>query len=303
MKSMYHPLYTHFVTKNAHTEVMIMRYGLNLPNGGACADAHTLAELAHDAEEAGWDGVFLEDYIVYQGALGTPTCDPWVALAAMALKTNRILLGTDVTPLSRRRPWKLARETVTLDHLSHGRLVLGVGLGDTNDPGVVEMGEATTAKQRARMLDEALDVLVGLWSGKRFQYHGKYYHLEEVVFLPQPIQRPRIPIWVGGSYPLRGPMQRAARWDGTCLSPTTNNGKWTPADVQALKAFIESERLSSTPFDIALGGQQRSADWGQERALIKSLAEVGATWWIEWIPPIPLDVMRACIQRGPLRVD
>ncbi len=280
-----------------------MRYGLNLPNGGACADAHTLAELAHDAEEAGWDGVFLEDYIVYQGAPGTPTCDPWVTLAAMALRTNRILLGTDVTPLPRRRPWKLARETVTLDHLSGGRLVLGVGLGDTNDPGFAQMGEATAARQRARMLDEALDVLVGLWSGQPFQYQGEYYHLQEVVFLPRPVQSPRIPIWVGGSYPRRGPMQRAARFDGTCLSPISNDGRWTPADVEALKAFIEGERPSSTPFDIVLGGQQRSADWEQERALIKSLAEVGATWWIEWIPPASLDEMRACIQRGPLRID
>jgi alkanesulfonate monooxygenase SsuD/methylene tetrahydromethanopterin reductase-like flavin-dependent oxidoreductase (luciferase family) len=108
-----------------------MRYGLCLPNGGACADARTLAELAHLAEEAGWDGVFLEDYIVWQGHQDAPTYDPWVALAAMALRTEKIRLGTQVTPLSRRRPWKVARETVTLDHLSNGRLILGVGLGDT----------------------------------------------------------------------------------------------------------------------------------------------------------------------------
>ena len=134
-----------------------MRYSLNLPNGGACADARTLAELAHDAEEAGWDGVFLEDYILYQGVSGTPTFDPWVALAAMALRTNRILLGTDVTPLPRRRPWKLARETVTLDHLSNGRLVLGVGLGDSPETSFTHFGEVTDTRQRARMLDEALE--------------------------------------------------------------------------------------------------------------------------------------------------
>lgn len=167
-----------------------MRYGLNLPNGGVCADARILAELAREAEEAGWDDVFLEDYIVYQGMADTPTYDPWVALAAMALSTSRIRLGTDVTPLSRRHPWKLARETVTLDHLSGGRLVLGVGLGDPNDPGITGIGETTTVRQRAAMVDEALDILVGLWSGKPFQYHGTYYDLEEVTFLPQPVQRP-----------------------------------------------------------------------------------------------------------------
>jgi alkanesulfonate monooxygenase SsuD/methylene tetrahydromethanopterin reductase-like flavin-dependent oxidoreductase (luciferase family) len=140
---------------------------------GGCADARTLAELAHAAEEAGWDGVFLEDYILYQGVSSTPTFDPWVALAAMALRTNRILLGTDVTPLPRRRPWKLARETVTLDHLSNGRLVLGVGLGDSPETSFTHFGEVTDTRQRARMLDEALDVLVGLWSGEPFQYHGE----------------------------------------------------------------------------------------------------------------------------------
>ncbi len=280
-----------------------MRYSLNLPNGGACADVRTLAELAHDAEEAGWDGVFLEDYILYQGVSSTPTFDPWVALAAMALRTNRILLGTDVTPLPRRRPWKLARETVTLDHLSNGRLVLGVGLGDSPETSFTHFGEVTDTRQRARMLDEALDVLVGLWSGEPFQYHGEYYHVEETVFLPRPLQIPRIPIWVGGGYPRRGPMQRAARWDGTCIYQTSNDGVWSPAEVLALKAFIASHRSASTPFDIVLGGKKRGEDWEQERALISSLAQAGATWWTEWIPPAEPEVMRACIQRGPLRID
>lgn len=140
-----------------------MRYGLCFPNGGGCHDARTLAQLAHLAEEAGWDGAFLEDYIVWQGHMEIPTYDPWIALAAMALTTNRMRLGTMVTALPRRRPWKVARETVTLDHLSNGRLVLGVGLVDTSmDISLTQFGEVTDVKQRARMLDEALDVLVGL---------------------------------------------------------------------------------------------------------------------------------------------
>src|SRR5438067_2363908 len=154
-------------------EEMSMRYGLELPNAGLGGDALTLAGLAALAEEVGWDGVFLEDYIVHHSAPYTPTYDPWVSLAAMAMRTERIRLGTTVTPLSRRRPWKLARETVTLDHLSNGRLILGVGLGDVNDPGFTRMGEVTDAKQRARILDEALDVLVGLWSGQPFNHHGE----------------------------------------------------------------------------------------------------------------------------------
>jgi alkanesulfonate monooxygenase SsuD/methylene tetrahydromethanopterin reductase-like flavin-dependent oxidoreductase (luciferase family) len=164
-----------------------MRYGLALPNGGVGGDPRTLAELAELAEAAGWDGIFLEDYIVWQGHQDVPTYDPWVALAAVALRTRRVRLGTSVTPLPRRRPWKLARETVTLDHLSEGRLILGIGLGDLHDPGFGAMGEAQDTHQRAQMLDEALDVLVGLWSGHPFSFQGQFYHVHEVTFLPTPV--------------------------------------------------------------------------------------------------------------------
>ena len=146
-----------------------MQYALNLPNGGNWSDPRTLAELAQLAEESGWDGVFLEDYIVWQSQQNVPTYDPWIALAAMAMQTKRVRLGTNVTPLARRRPWKVAREAVTLDHLSNGRFILGVGLGDTgesvgSDISFTNFREVTDAKQRAQMLDEALDVIVGLWS-------------------------------------------------------------------------------------------------------------------------------------------
>lgn len=281
-----------------------MHYGLELPIGGAF-DPLTLAELASLAEGVGWDGVFLEDYIVYHSAL--ETYDPWVALATMALHTERIRLGTCVTPLSRRRPWKLARETVTIDHLSNGRLTLGVGLGDVGDAGFSKVGESTDAKERARRLDEALDVLAGLWSGKSFSYDGKYYRVENVTFLPRPVQNPRIPIWVGGGWPLKGPMLRAARWDGVIPYKQTNGERaWhdmTPNDVRTLKAFIKDNRSALTPFDIAIGGRRRGPDWDKERELIKSIAEAGGTWWMEWIPPNKPDIMRACIERGPLRID
>jgi alkanesulfonate monooxygenase SsuD/methylene tetrahydromethanopterin reductase-like flavin-dependent oxidoreductase (luciferase family) len=227
-----------------------MRFGLCLPNGGACGDARTLAEFAHLAEQTGWDGVFLEDYIVWQGHQDIPTYDPWVALAAMALRTERIRLGTTVTPLARRRPWKLARETVTLDHLSNGRLILGVGLGDTSmDISFAHFGEVTDARQRARILDGALDVLVGLWSGQPFSYQGEYYHVREVTLLPRPVQTPRIPIWIGGGWPLKGPTQRAVRWDGSCMYKHTSGGPWedwTPDDVRSLKALADSQRNYAT---------------------------------------------------------
>lgn len=280
-----------------------VQYGLELPNIG---DAKTLAEFACLAEEAGWDGIFLEDYIVHHSAQDAPTCDPWIALTAMALRTQRIRLGTTVTALSRRRPWKLARETVTLDHLSNGRLTLGVGLGDTHDPGFSQVGEVTDNKQRAKMLDEALDILVGLWSGQPFSYQGEYFQIQKVTFLPRPLQTPRIPIWVGGNWPLRGPLQRAARFDGFVggkIHAEDEDWHLTPTEVRALKALVESQRSITTPFDIALGGGPRGEDWEQERAMIKSVAEVGATWWMEWIAPAAADELRTKIKQGPLRID
>ena len=290
-----------------------MHYGLNLPNGGACGDARTLAELAQLAEHSGWDGVFLEDYIVWQGEQGMPTYDPWIALAAMAMRTERIRLGTTITPLSRRRPWKLACETVTLDHLSNGRVILGVGLGDVGDNvgtdvSFTHFGEVTDARQRGRMLDEALEVLVGLWSGEPFSYDGEFYRVKEVTVLPRPVQTPRMPIWVGGGWPLKKPTQRALRWDGSCMYKHTFGGPWqdwTPEDVRSLKSLANERRGSARPFDIVLGGRMRDDDWEKDRALIRSLAEAGATWWLEYLPPEVggLSEFRARVERGPLRVE
>ncbi len=289
-----------------------MRYGLVLPNGGPRGDARSLAELAYVAEETGWDGVFLEDYLIWQGRQDTPTYDSWIALAAMSLQTEKIRLGTMVTALPRRRPWKVAKETVTLDHLSSGRLILGVGLGDTsvfiNDPSFTQFGEVTDIKRRAALLDETLDILVGLWSGEPFSYQGQFYRMGEVTLLPCPVQTPRIPIWVGGGWPLKGPSERAARWDGSCLykySPESGESDWTAADVRSLKAFVDARRTSQSPFDIALGGRPRSHDPERDRELIRSLAEAGATWWTEYIPPQAggMKTARKHIEKGPLRID
>jgi alkanesulfonate monooxygenase SsuD/methylene tetrahydromethanopterin reductase-like flavin-dependent oxidoreductase (luciferase family) len=279
-----------------------MHYALNLPNGGP--DVRTLVEFAALAEEAGWEAVFLEDYIIWQGHAEIPTYDPWVLMGAMAMVTNRIRLGTMVTPLSRRRPWKVAREAVTLDHISNGRVILGVGLGDTDWDGTSfsHFGEITEPRKRAKRLDEGLDILAGLWSREPFSYHGEYYSIKETILLPKPVQTPRIPIWVGGAYPFKGPMRRAARWDGGC--PYKHETHFMMAeDVHAYKAFIAENRPSNQPFDICLGGSPRREDWEEEKAYIHSLAEAGMTWWNEYVPPNEPDFMRKCIERGPLRID
>jgi alkanesulfonate monooxygenase SsuD/methylene tetrahydromethanopterin reductase-like flavin-dependent oxidoreductase (luciferase family) len=286
-----------------------MLYGLNLANGGPYADPRTMADLASLAEQSGWDGIFLEDYLVYQNKTGTPTYDPWVCLAAMAVRTERIRLGTTVTPLPRRRVAKLAAEAVTLDHLSGGRATLGLGLGDAWDVALANLGEQTDTRVRAAMLDEGLDVLVGLWSGTPFTYSGRFYRVDNVTLLPRPVQTPRIPIWIGGQYPKLGPVRRAARWDGSCLFIPTDysadgiaSRDWTPDDVRSFLATVADLRPPNAgAFDMAVGGRERHADWDAERALIGGLAEAGATWWVEWIPPTDRPTAQAAIARGPLR--
>ena len=276
-----------------------MKYGLNLPNGGV--DPDTLVEFSVLAEAAGWDGVFLEDYIVWQGQQDVPTYDPWALLAAIAVQTTYIRLGTQVTSLARRRPWKVAQECVTVDHLSHGRLILGVGLGDlvASDVSFSAFGETMDARQRAGMLDEALEILTGLWSGQPFSYQGRYYQVEEVTVLPRPVQKPRIPIWVGGGYPLKGPVQRALRWDGACLYKHQVH-YMQPEDVREFCSLLAQHRKTVEGYDISVGGSPRGEDWEAERAYIRALAKAGATWWVEYVPPDDVESMRASIARGPL---
>jgi alkanesulfonate monooxygenase SsuD/methylene tetrahydromethanopterin reductase-like flavin-dependent oxidoreductase (luciferase family) len=186
-----------------------MQYAIYMPAGEDFSDPRTLAELGREAEQSGWDGFFIWDHVV----LGPSerTLDPWVGLAAVAMVTERIRIGTMVTPIPRRRPWKLARETATLDRLSNGRLTLGVGIG-LGAKEWDDLGEETSPKVRGEMLDEALQVLTGLWSGEIFSFEGKYYHVKNARFLPTPVQ-PHIPIWVGGFWPKQAPMRRAARYD------------------------------------------------------------------------------------------
>jgi alkanesulfonate monooxygenase SsuD/methylene tetrahydromethanopterin reductase-like flavin-dependent oxidoreductase (luciferase family) len=288
-----------------------MLYGLNLANGGPYADPRTMADLAALAEQSGWDGIFLEDYLVYQNQPNTPTYDPWVLLAAMATRTDRIRLGTNVTPLARRRVAKLAAEAVTLDHLSGGRVILGVGLGDPWDVALANLGEQLDTRTRAAMVDEALEVLVGLWRGEPFTFQGRFSQVENLTLLPRPVQRPRIPIWIGGQYPKSGPVRRAARWDGSCLFvPTTYSAAgtesrdWTPEDVRTFLATVADLRpAGSGAFDMAVGGRARKDDWAAEQDLVDALAEAGATWWVEWIAPTDRHTAESAIARGPIRAS
>jgi len=276
-----------------------MKYGVVLPLSGIDGDIERLIEYAQLAEECGWDGVFLEEYFTYWGE-NNLTYDTWLALAAIALRTEHIILGTTVTPLPTRLPWKLAREIVTLDHLSRGRVVLGLGLGDPQDR---SFGGEIDMKTRAAMLDEGLEVLVGMMSGEPFSYQGTYYQVNEATFMPRPVQQPRIPIWLGGYWPKKAPARRAARWDGFCPAkvPDENgDGNIKPDDIRAIKDFIAQHRTNSEPFDIIAGGST-SGDSATMRAHVEPFIEAGATWWVEFALPEPgeAELVLERIKQGP----
>ena len=287
-----------------------MQHAIYLPNYGAYGDARTLATLARDAEQAGWDGFFLWDHIAGDEPL--PVVDPWVALAAVALHTERIRLGTTVTPLPRRRPWKVARETVSLDRLSGGRLVLGVGIGlgarEWDD-----LGEETDQKMRGAMLDEALDVVTGLWQGTPFSYDGAFYRVTDAQFLPVPVQQPRIPVWVGGFWPNKAPMRRAVRWDGVFPLVPSEDPPERLEQFREAAQFVREQRAAigaTGPFDvIAVGMTWPHDDPAGAAATVAEYADAGATWWLEVIVPWrcgyegtgpwPAEAMRERVLQGP----
>jgi alkanesulfonate monooxygenase SsuD/methylene tetrahydromethanopterin reductase-like flavin-dependent oxidoreductase (luciferase family) len=277
-----------------------MNYGLALPTGGECGDPRFLVELAERAEAAGWDGIFPEDYVLYQGDPTMPTSPTWPVLAAIAVRTERLVLGVEVTPLARRRPWNVAREVAAVDQLSEGRAVLGVGLGDVGefvvaDASFTHFGEELDARRRAEQLDEGLEIIAGLWTGKPFSFRGAHYAVDEVTFLPRPVSDPRPPIWIGGGYPHRRPIERALRWDGACLY-NAQHGPLPPEAIADLRA-----RAGDRPWTIAVGGSGRRDDWDAEREHIAAVRNAGADWWIEWVEPAARDEMRQVVERGPLR--
>jgi alkanesulfonate monooxygenase SsuD/methylene tetrahydromethanopterin reductase-like flavin-dependent oxidoreductase (luciferase family) len=276
-----------------------MKFGFVQPYG----DARLSAELAALAERSGWDGFF-----VWEPVWGF---DAWICLSAAAMVTERIRLGTMITPLSRMRPWKLASETITLDHLSGGRVILSVGLGAV-DTGFSAFGEVVDRKQRAELLDEGLEILTGLWRGQPFRFDGKHYHVTETDFMPPPppLQQPRIPIWVVGAWPRQKSMARALRYDGILPSAIQeSDGKRqarqaNPQEVAQIAAYIQANRSSDAPFDIVVEGVTPGDKPQKARAIVAEWAQVGATWWIEALWNLPNDTdglmaIRKRIEQGP----
>jgi alkanesulfonate monooxygenase SsuD/methylene tetrahydromethanopterin reductase-like flavin-dependent oxidoreductase (luciferase family) len=248
-----------------------VKHAIDVAPFGELADPRILADLAARAEDRGWDGFFVWDHIVYRAPVRA-LADPWVALAAIACATSSVRIGPMITPLSRRRVHKVARETVTLDLLSSGRLTLGVGLGSPRNGEFEPFGEVSDPRERADLLDQGLEDLTRYWAGE---------------FQPVPVQRPRIPIWAAAEWPHRRPVRRAARWDG--LFPT---GLPDPAALAELAAEVRDERPDDSPFDLVVGlpPDADPAPW----------AKAGATWVVTDLGIQPTEAqVREAIDAGP----
>ncbi len=297
-----------------------MRFGVTLPNAGYGGDPATLIQFAVDAEEAGWDGVFFWD-TPYAAASDEPPmafADAWTLLAGAAIRTERVRLGTMLTPLAWRRPWLIARQAATVDRLSGGRLTLSAGLGAPDDEGPWFGGDASDRRVRAAMLDEALTVIRGLWSGEPFAFTGDHFSLREVTFLPPPLQRPRIPIWMVGAWPRdpamwprRRSMRRALRCDGLLPNVFGPDGELipdaSPDDLRAMSAWIERERAGEGPYDIVIERSLGALGADEARAEADRWGRAGATWWLDdvwwemYAAPDDPEPLRRRLRRGPPR--
>ncbi len=280
----------------------MIRYAIGVPNVREFADARLVAELAADAEAAGWDGLFVWDHLLYRDR--APVVNPWIALTAAALATQRVRLAVLVVNVARRRPGQLALEAVSLDRLSGGRLILGAGLGSLPEEWSA-FGEDPDARVRAQKLDEGLDALALLWSGDEVGYRGRHVQLDGAVLQPTPLQRPRIPIWIGGRWPNQAPFRRAARWDGVMpIHADYGSGEtMPPAELRRVIDTVRQHRDGDGAFDVAVEGRTDGGGAGADAERVQAYAEVGLTWWIEalgwWRGP--LEAARRRIGDGPPR--
>ena len=258
-----------------------MRFGFVIPGGSA----GEIVRLASEAERAGWDGVFYYDDVYTDPK--TEMSAAWPVMAAMAATTKAIRIGSLLTAVGRRRPWELARESVTVDRLSGGRLILPTGLGWAGDGAYTKAGMPSERKVRAEMLDEGLEILDGLWSGKPFRYNGKHNQMKTMTFVPGPLQRPRIPIWVVGAWGRPKSMRRVLKYDGlipVIKKPDGSHQEISPADISEMRRYVMENRAVKgsmrKDFDIIKDGKTPGSH-GDAKRIVGPFADAGATWWIE----------------------
>ncbi|MEZ4646558.1 MAG: LLM class flavin-dependent oxidoreductase [Chloroflexota bacterium] len=248
-----------------------MQYGIEIVPFGEFGEPQVVVQLAQAAEAAGWEAVWVWDHLAFPYGVG----DPWVLLTAVATTTTQIKLLPGVAALPRYKPHLLARLLTSLDRLSTDDFILGAGMGALHE--FTSVGEAGDYKTRAAMLDEGLDLLTRIWSGQPVTHHGAHYTVNDLTFLPQPIQQPRIPIWIGGDS--AAALRRAAQWDGWIMGTVDENcvTTTTPAQIGECVAAIRQQRTSDAPFAIAVNGVSQP----NETAHVRAYEAAGATWWFE----------------------
>jgi alkanesulfonate monooxygenase SsuD/methylene tetrahydromethanopterin reductase-like flavin-dependent oxidoreductase (luciferase family) len=270
-----------------------MHYGIEIVPLGPYSDPRAVLEMAVAAEDAGWQGIWLWDHVLFPYGAG----DPWISLAAVAAATKTLKLCTGISPLPRYRPHLLARLLTSLDLLSQGRVIFGTGLGVPSD--CVPFGESGNDKTRAEMTDEGLDYLADLLSGEQFSHTGKFYTANDVCLVPTPMQKPRIPVWIGGDS--NAAMRRAAKWDGWIIGTIDEQQKITntPKMIAEKLAYIQKNRPSSDAFEVAVDGISQP----DAREQVDEYEDAGATWWFESIFAMrgSHDKMLGRINAGPPR--
>jgi alkanesulfonate monooxygenase SsuD/methylene tetrahydromethanopterin reductase-like flavin-dependent oxidoreductase (luciferase family) len=274
-----------------------LRHGVYLPPFNELSDPHVLIALAELSEERSWDGFFLWDHVLRRPEEAPTVADAWVSLAGVACATERLRLGAMVTPLVRRRPQVLVRQAVTLDHLSSGRLVLGLGLGVDSTGELSRFGELVDPVLRGDLFDEGADLLVQLMSGEEVEHRGRYFTSDGVCFLPRPVQKPRVPVWCaavgrvgrtdGRPGPSARPVRRAAKYDGLFLIEAG------PRELERAMAIVSAERGGAVKgFDVAV--------LAEPTLPLEEAEALGATWRMLSVDPgMPLAEVRARIADGP----
>ena len=250
-----------------------MRHAIFIPPSGQMAHPGVQAEIAASAEEHGWDGFFIWDHVLRKPEEPQEIADPWVCLAVVAAATQRIRMGPMVTPITRRRPIKLARETLSLDHLSNGRLVLGLGLGVDHSGELSKFGEEVDPVIRGRRLDEGVELLRRLWSGQTVDFQGDHFVAHDVTVVPPAGRPPTIPMWFAARGGARRPVRRAARYEG--LFPVDIDAD----SLGAMVDLVRTERGSLDGFDVAV----RPGDGAG--VTYDALADLGVTWCLSPLNP------------------
>jgi len=298
-------------------DTVTMRTALYVPTHGDYGDPQRLLALAEAAETAGYDGFFIWDHLVLVPGAALPLADATVMLGALAKATHHMKLGALITPLSRRRPWKFAKELSTLDQLSGGRMVCGVGLGEPVAMDFEPFGEVTAATARAERLDEGLQIVDGLLRGETVTHEGNHYRVRDARIAPSCVQSPRLPIWVGATVASSAGMRRAARWDGYFPIRLPGGDEADPVAATDCRNFwLETAEFSEvvghvralreeaeTPFEFLASGRTIYGDPEAATATLAAYHQAGATWWLEWVKEQPgtFEETLAAVKRGAPR--